>query len=107
MNKKIPEELISAYLDGELTSDEQVRVEQALLEDPQSQQLLEDLQALHDRLQAIAGSRLAQDTDAGAVFSRSGLHGPPDTRRRWSARRGVAEARGREWLGWARGERRV
>ncbi|MCP4814436.1 MAG: hypothetical protein GY888_18155, partial [Planctomycetaceae bacterium] len=53
MNEKIPEELISAYIDGELTSDEQVRVEQALLEDPHSQQLLEDLQALHDRLQAI------------------------------------------------------
>ena len=61
MNKKISEELISAYLDGELTSDEQVRVEQALLEDPHSQQLLEDLQALHDRLQAIPHSEPSQD----------------------------------------------
>jgi hypothetical protein len=61
MNEKIPEELISAYIDGELTSDEQVRVEQALLEDPQSQQLLEDLQALHDRLQAIPRSEPSQD----------------------------------------------
>lgn len=61
MNEKIPEELISAYIDGELTSDEQVRVEQALLEDPHSQQLLEDLQALHDRLQAIPRSEPSQD----------------------------------------------
>ena len=61
MNEKIPEELISAYIDGELTSDEQVRVEQALLEDPRSQQLLEDLQALHDRLQAVPRSEPSQD----------------------------------------------
>lgn len=61
MNDKIPEELISAYIDGELTSDEQARVEQALLEDPQSQQLLEDLQALHDQLQAIPRSEPSQD----------------------------------------------
>ncbi|MEO2023126.1 MAG: zf-HC2 domain-containing protein, partial [Pirellulaceae bacterium] len=61
MNDKIPEELISAYIDGELTSDEQARVEQALLEDPQSQQLLEDLQALHERLQAIPRSEPSQD----------------------------------------------
>ena len=61
MNEKIPEELISAYIDGELTSDEQVRVEQALLEDPRSQQLFEDLQALHDRLQAIPRSEPSQD----------------------------------------------
>ena len=61
MNDKIPEELISAYIDGELTSDEQVRVEQALLENPHSRQLLEDLQALHDRLQAIPRSEPSQD----------------------------------------------
>jgi len=49
MKYQIPEELISAYLDGELTSDEQLLVEEALRNDPQSQQLLEDLQSLHDR----------------------------------------------------------
>ncbi|MCP3693727.1 MAG: hypothetical protein GY917_16110, partial [Planctomycetaceae bacterium] len=61
MNEKLPEELISAYIDGELTSDEQVRVEQALLEDPHSQHLLEDLQALRDRLQAVPRTEPSQD----------------------------------------------
>ena len=61
MKHKIPEELISAYIDGELTSDEQVLVEQALCEDPQSRQLLEDLQSLHDRLQSIPRSEPSQD----------------------------------------------
>ena len=61
MTHQIPEELISAYLDGELTSDEQLLVEEALRDDPQSQQLLEDLQTLHDRLQAIPRSEPSRD----------------------------------------------
>ena len=61
MKHQIPEELISAYLDGELTSDEQLLVEEALRDDPQSQQLLEDLQSLHDRLQAIPRSEPSRD----------------------------------------------
>lgn len=61
MKNQIPEELISAYLDGELTSDEQLLVEEALRNDPQSQQLLEDLQSLHDRLQAIPRSEPSRD----------------------------------------------
>ena len=39
---------LSAYLDGELTSDEQLLVEEALRDDPQSQQLLEDLAVQDD-----------------------------------------------------------
>lgn len=61
MKHEIPEELISAYLDGELTSDEQILVEQALDENPQSRQLLEDLQSLHDRLQSIPRSEPSRD----------------------------------------------
>ena len=61
MTHQIPEELISAYLDGELTSDEQLLVEEALRDDPQSRQLLEDLQSLHDRLQAIPRSEPSRD----------------------------------------------
>ncbi len=61
MKHHIPEELISAYLDGELTSDEQLLVEEALRDDPQSQQLLDDLQSLHDRLQAIPRSEPSRD----------------------------------------------
>jgi len=81
MNDKIPAELISAYIDGELTSDEQVRVEQALLEDPHSQQLLEDLQALHDRLQAIPRSEPSQDYTQQILrrAERAILTGPSET----------------------------
>ena len=56
MSHQIPEELISAYLDGELTSDEQQLVEEALRTDPQAQQLLDELQSLHDHLQSIPRS---------------------------------------------------
>jgi|GEM_PF-2864400 len=61
MSHHIPEELISAYIDGELTSDEQQLVEEALRTDPQSQQLLEELQSLHDHLQSIPRSEPSQD----------------------------------------------
>ena len=43
----VPEtELFSAYLDGELTADEQVRVEQVLATSPAARQLFEELRAL-------------------------------------------------------------
>ena len=61
MSHQIPEELISAYLDGELTSDEQQLVEEALRTDPQAQQLLDELQSLHDHLQSIPRSEPSQD----------------------------------------------
>ena len=61
MSHQIPEELISAYLDGELTSDEQLLVEEALRTEPQAQQLLDELQSLHDHLQSIPRSEPSQD----------------------------------------------
>jgi hypothetical protein len=47
------EELLSGYLDGELSSEEQALVESALNRDPQVQQLLEDLQQLRQCLQEL------------------------------------------------------
>ena len=47
------EELLSGYLDGELSSEEQAQVESALSRDPQAQQLLEDLQQLRQCLQEL------------------------------------------------------
>jgi len=47
------EELLSGYLDGELSSEEQALVESALSRDPQAQQLLEDLQQLRQCLQEL------------------------------------------------------
>ncbi|HVK80402.1 MAG TPA: zf-HC2 domain-containing protein, partial [Verrucomicrobiae bacterium] len=47
------EELITAYLDGELTADEQAQVEQALASDARLRQMHDDLRALRTSLQAL------------------------------------------------------
>lgn len=47
------EELITAYLDGELTADEQAQVEQALASDARLRQMHNDLRALRSSLQAL------------------------------------------------------
>lgn len=46
--KTIPEEWLSAYLDGECTVEEKVAVEKKLQEDAQSRMLLHNFHALHD-----------------------------------------------------------
>jgi anti-sigma factor RsiW len=55
------EELLSAYLDGELTAAEQAQVEQLLATSPRARQLLEELSALSATLQALPRQRLAED----------------------------------------------
>ncbi len=47
------EELITAYLDGELTADEQAQVEQTLQSDARLRQMHDDLRALRSSLQAL------------------------------------------------------
>jgi hypothetical protein len=47
------EELLSGYLDGELSSEEQAQVERAVQQDPQAQQLLEDLEQIRHCLQEL------------------------------------------------------
>jgi hypothetical protein len=55
------EELISAYLDGELTAQEQAQVEHALASDARLRQLHDDLRALRQRLQAMPQQKLGAD----------------------------------------------
>ena len=43
MNDSSQHELLSAYLDGELTADEQVQVERLLADDPRAKRLLDEL----------------------------------------------------------------
>lgn len=57
----INEELISAYLDGELTAQEQAQVEQALAGDVRLQRMHDDLRALRSSLQSLPQQKL----DAG------------------------------------------
>jgi hypothetical protein len=60
--KDLPEnELLSAYLDGELTAAEQAEVEQLLARSPASRQLLEELRALSSKLQALPRYTLGED----------------------------------------------
>lgn len=55
------DELLSAYLDGELADDERARVERWLAEQPESRQLLEELRAVKQRLETLPAARLGED----------------------------------------------
>jgi len=58
----IPEtELFSAYLDGELTADEQARAEQILATSSSARQMLEELRALSATLQGLPQEKIAED----------------------------------------------
>jgi hypothetical protein len=64
MNDVPDTELISAYLDGELTADEQVRVEQMLAASPAARQTLEEFRALGSTLQGLPPQKLDEDLSA-------------------------------------------
>jgi len=58
----LPEnELFSAYIDGELTAEEQAEVEQILNDNPEARQLVDDLRSLSSSLQALPVYKLDQD----------------------------------------------
>ena len=61
MNPVPENELLSAYLDGELTADEQAQVEQLLATNPAARQLVDELRALRVRLQALPSHRIGKD----------------------------------------------
>ncbi|MEX2561077.1 MAG: zf-HC2 domain-containing protein, partial [Pirellulales bacterium] len=70
MNPTPNDELLSAYLDDELSADERARVERLLAEQPESRALLEDLRALRSGLEALPRHRLESDF-AGRVLRRA------------------------------------
>ena len=55
------EELLSGYLDGELSSEEQALVENIVSQDPQARQLLDDLEQLRHCLQEIPAQQSPDD----------------------------------------------
>jgi hypothetical protein len=60
--KDVPEnELFSAYLDGELTAEEQAEVEKLLATSPAARQLLDELRALSSSLQALPTYQIGED----------------------------------------------
>lgn len=58
MSYQFNDELISAYVDGELTAEEQALVERKLRESPEHQQMLNELSALHDSFQSLPSHKL-------------------------------------------------
>ncbi|MEX0641776.1 MAG: zf-HC2 domain-containing protein [Pirellulales bacterium] len=58
MNDNAPDELISAYLDDELSAEERARVERMLAEDAELRQTVDDLRALRASLQSLPRHRL-------------------------------------------------
>lgn len=61
MNPLSNDELISAYLDGELSGEEQQRAEKLLAEDADSRQLLEELRSLRAGMESLPRHQLDQD----------------------------------------------
>ncbi len=61
MNEWINDELLSAYLDGEVTAEEQAKIEELLAAQPQVRQLLDELRALSVSLQSLPPARLEAD----------------------------------------------
>lgn len=61
MTSSFPDDLISAYLDGELNADERARVEEQLRRDPKLQRMCDELRALRATLQAMPASRPPED----------------------------------------------
>lgn len=56
-----PEELLSAYLDGEVTADERAQVEQMLAADPEMRAALEELRALSAALKSLPKLSVGED----------------------------------------------
>ncbi len=61
MSEMSDSELFSAYLDGELTAEEQVRAERMLAISPEARQLLEELRAVSSTLQSLPQMKLGED----------------------------------------------
>lgn len=66
--KNVPEnELFSAYLDGELTADEERRVEQLLAESGSARRLVDELRSLSAMVQSLPREKLPTDFSAEVV----------------------------------------
>ena len=61
MTDPLQDEMLSAYLDGELTAEEQAEVERRLAEEPESRQLLEELRAMSGAIQAMPRHKLGEE----------------------------------------------
>ena len=68
--KSLPEyELLSGYLDGELTAAEQARVERLLADDPSARQLLDEFRTLGSTLRSLPREKMNQDLSAQVLLA--------------------------------------
>ena len=114
--KDVPEnELVSAYLDGELTAEEHAQVERLLAASPAARQLVDEFRALSTSLQGLPSHQIGEDISgqvlrraerqmlaepAAALPSRQAL-AQPGGPRWWSIVRRVARPRTLAWSGVA------
>lgn len=61
MHELTPDELLSAYLDGELTADEQARAERLIAADDQARRLFDELRGMRSCLQGLPRQELPDD----------------------------------------------
>lgn len=61
MKNRPENELLSAYLDGELTAAERKEIDQLLAQSPSARKLLDDLRALGDSLKSLPKQELGED----------------------------------------------
>ena len=106
MNDESREELISAYIDGELSADERARVERWLAEDPRLRQLHDELRGLGGALRSLPLHKLERDLGPMIVrrAERAVLSGDQDVPESGQATSGGAispSTLARKW--WARG----
>ena len=109
MNDLPQNELLSAYLDGELTAAEQAEMERLLAANPAARQLLDELRALSATLQALPQEKLGEDLSRQVLrvaerrmLTEGGAGGRRSLRRAVGAcgRSSGASSIGGRWSGW-------
>ena len=87
---ELDDELLSAYLDGELTDSERAAVEARLATDPAAQQLLHELRSVSQSVQAIPTAGLGRDL-SDEILRRARAAAPAATRSREAKSASAAE----------------
>src|SRR5262245_2005648 len=77
-NFELDDELLSAYLDGELTAAARAAVEGRLATDPAAQQLLHELRSVSQSVQALPTESLGRDLSDDILRRVRVVRGSPD-----------------------------
>jgi hypothetical protein len=96
------DELVSAYVDGELTEDERARVERLLSQGGPEQQWLEEIESLRAELQSLPAGRLGAEFTQRTIKAAqdSAINARPSGQS--SAPTAAADSR-TGWVGWVAG----